>query len=115
MKIEHYSFGSIKISGQSYDHDLLILPTGVEPWWRKEGHSVSLEDLERIWQFDPDLIILGQGSPGLMEVPESVKNYLRAKGIEVEIVPTKTAVNLYNTYREKSPEKVVIGAFHLTC
>jgi len=115
MKIEHYNFGSIKISGRLYDHDILILPTGVESWWRKQGHSVCLEDLEKIWQFAPDLMIFGKGWMGMMQVSEIIMNHLSTKGIEVIAALTKDAVDFYNEYSEKYPEKVVIGAFHLTC
>ncbi|MCS7180882.1 MAG: MTH938/NDUFAF3 family protein [bacterium] len=115
MKVESYFFGFIKIDNKTYNHDILIFPTGIEKWWRKEGHNVSLEDLEKVWEFNPQIIIFGQGTPGLMKISEEVKNYLNQKNIEFHILPTTSAVKLWNELIEKYPNKVIIGAFHLTC
>ncbi|MCM8772378.1 MAG: MTH938/NDUFAF3 family protein [Candidatus Omnitrophica bacterium] len=115
MKVKKYFFGSIEIEDKVYHHDVLVLPTGIEKWWRKEGHNVCLEDLEKIWKFNPEIIIFGQGTPGLMKVSEEVKKILTDKNIEFHILPTSSAIKLWNEYIEKYPDKIIIGAFHLTC
>ena len=62
MKIEKYSFGSITINGKEYTKDVIIFPDKVlSPWWREEGHSLSLKDLKDVIESAPNLLIIGTG------------------------------------------------------
>ncbi len=111
--IEDYSFGKITISGRLYTSDLLICPDRVIPdWWRKEGHSLVPEDLNQVMGLSPRKLIIGSGSPGMLEVPDPTKKWLEQKGIEFLILPTSQACEQYN----KSPDKVgLVVGLHLTC
>ncbi len=111
--IEKYSFGQIVIDGKAYSSDVIVYPDRVDPtWWRKEGHRLCLDDLRDIIIEKPDVIVIGQGDPGLMEVPDSLKNELSNQGIEVIAAPTSLAVKIFN---EMFTKKHIIGGFHLTC
>lgn len=113
MKIESYSFGSIVINGETYTKDVVILPGLVfSPWWRKEGHLLHMEDLTVALKERPDILVIGKGYNGAMGVPEGLMNELRKMGIEVISDNTKTAVEVFNRYRDY---KKVIAALHLTC
>ena len=113
MTIESYRFGSITVNGKTYNSDIIIYPDRVrDSWWRKSGHSLCLEDIEEVLAFKPDLLIVGQGKPGLMSVPPSVRETVRQRGIELAAMPTEKAVRRYN---ELSGEKRVVAAVHLTC
>ena len=47
MRIQNYEFGRVKINGETYNNDVIILPDRVVPdWWRKSGHEVQIEDIE---------------------------------------------------------------------
>ncbi|MGD8628620.1 MAG: MTH938/NDUFAF3 family protein, partial [bacterium] len=73
MKIEAYRFGSISIDGTAYESDLKIIEGRVVPgWWRKEGHNLLLVDIEDILEAGPEVLIVGQGDPGLMKVSGEV-------------------------------------------
>ncbi len=76
-KIDSYQFGKIVIDGQAYDKDLIITPHGVTPdWWRAEGHSLSIPDLEAVLEAAPEVLIIGQGAYGRMELPDSTRQEL---------------------------------------
>lgn len=111
--IEDYQFGSIKIDGQTFDHDIQITPLGILKWWRDEGHRVGLEDLEEALKQNPEIIVIGTGASGMMEVPSPIKKYLEEKNIEVINKKTGQAVKDYNQLAKKGQK--VIALFHLTC
>jgi len=114
MKIDSYNFGSIKIDGKEYRNDIIVFPDRVSPdWWRKEGHNLHIEDLKEILDYSPDVLIIGTGANGVMNVPEPTKNKLKESGIEVIEEKTTMAVNIFNQKIEKDTNAV--GAFHLTC
>jgi len=112
--IENYSFGSIKISGKVYNSDLIILGDKIiSSWWRKSGHKLVCEDMEDVFSFKPEIIVVGRGEPGLMSVEEDVIRKCSEEEIEFFERPTKAAVKLFNGYSGEG--KKVAGCFHLTC
>lgn len=110
--IDSYEFGRIVIDGKEYTEDVLIFPNKVESWWRKEGHELSMEDLEEVFKAEPETIIIGTGHSGVMSVPQDVSDQIKAKGIELEIQKTGDA---YKTYNALSSVKKVVACLHLTC
>jgi hypothetical protein len=113
MKIAHYSFGKITIDGETYTSDVIIYPERVDPsWWRKEGHTLNIEDLHDVLNANPAVVVVGTGFFGVMKVPTETIAYLESKGIEVHAARTGKAVELFNAFQ---PGKKVIAALHLTC
>jgi hypothetical protein len=114
MKIDRYSFGEIVIGGKRYTRDVIILQEGVKSnWWRSRSHFLSLEDIKDVLIPPPEILIIGQGDPGLMETGDDVKNFCKNNHIKLYIMPTKEAVDKFNAYRVQG--KKVIAALHLTC
>jgi len=114
MRIESYSFGVMKVQGSEYRGDLIVFPDKVQSnWWRKEGHSLAMEDLNDVLAFEPEVLVIGKGASGLMKVPDSTEKTLQQKGIEVIAADTGQAWSIFNEQMEKG--KKVVGAFHLTC
>jgi len=112
--IENYSFGKIKILNKLYTEDVKILGTKVIPSWRrKEGHKLYPEDIEDILSFEPEVIVVGTGSPGLMSVQDEVKQLCEEKEISLISCPTEEAVEIFNKLSEEG--KKIAGCFHLTC
>lgn len=112
--VEEYKFGRIKVSGREYYSDIIIFPDEIlSNWWRKEGHSLCLEDLEEVIKRKPKILIIGNGYSGVMRVPGSVIEELKRMGIEVIVKHTREAVKEYNRLA-KAGEKVA-AALHLTC
>jgi hypothetical protein len=113
MKIEHYSFGKITIEGKTYTSDMIIYPGKVNAsWWRKQGHNLEIADLVDVLAAQPEVLVVGTGAMGLMKVPKETISHLESKGIEVHVVRTGEAVELFNKLQK---DKIVIAAFHLTC
>ncbi len=78
MIIQEYRFGYMKISGKGYTTDLKIIGDKViSNWWRKQGHRVFKGDVEDLIKEGVEVIIIGQGDPGMMRVDTSLKNYLK--------------------------------------
>jgi hypothetical protein len=113
MHIDGYVFGRIIIDGKAYTTDVIIYPDRVNSsWWRTEGHSLYKKDLPGIAEAKPDVLVIGTGNMGVMQVPESTIKYFEEQGIEVHVAKTGKAVEMFN---ELSAGKKVIAAFHLTC
>jgi len=114
VRIEEYEFGRIVVNGYEYREDIIIHDGGVEAgWWRKEGHKVSVEDLERILELNPELIIFGTGANGRLRVERHVKDLLKERGIEFMELNSYDAVKVYEGLSQK--RKGVVLAIHLTC
>jgi hypothetical protein len=112
-KIESYRFGKIVIDGRSYLHDVIIYPDRVDGnWWREEGHSVALSDLGEVLESQPSLLVIGQGNPGRMEMPDDTRRKIEERGIELIAQPTRDAVATYNRLCQV---RRVVAALHLTC
>jgi len=113
MKIDRYEFGMATIDGHTYTSDLKIFPNRVKPnWWREEGHELHIADITDVLDSSPDLIIIGTGASGAMNVPYEVENHMKKLGIELIILPTKEAVQRHNSI---SGKKSTITCLHLTC
>ena len=115
MRIDEYHFGKMVVAGSPYESDLMICGEELyERWHRNEGHSLCIEDLEWMLERGPEILIIGKGNAGCMEVPIVVLEELRQRGIDVRVAKTTEAVELYNEIVQKETRK--IGAsFHLTC
>lgn len=110
--IDSYAFGRMVVDGKEYRRDLKLLPSGIKPdWWRKEGHVLHLADMEDALEGKPEVIIVGTGHDGCMEVDRSVAERCRESGIKLIALRTADAVEEFN--RRSGPG--VIGLFHLTC
>jgi hypothetical protein len=113
-QIEQYSFGNMKINGTVYQQDVIVFPKKVlSGWWRREGHSLSEEDLKQVLDYHPDVLIVGTGASGMLRVPETTRKTLRKMNIQVMAQKTDQAVECFNEHIEKG--RNAVGAFHLTC
>lgn len=82
--IDSYSFGSITVKGRVYNQDLIIFPDRIKSnWWRKQGHSLGRQDLDEVIDYRPEVLVVGKGVSGLMDVPASTKNALKKYSIEI--------------------------------
>jgi hypothetical protein len=114
MQIDSYQFGKIVIDGVSYSSDIIIVGGSVQAdWWRKEGHSLAVEDLESVIAAGPSVLIVGCGASGLMKVPERTRQVLQENDIQLEAVDTHKAVQRFNELSQTGVN--VAAAMHLTC
>lgn len=113
MKIDNYEFGRVKIDGETYNNDVIILPDRVVPdWWRKSGHEVQIEDIEDIISAAPEVLIVGTGYYDMLRVLGDAEKKLTEIGCQVIKQNTKEAWKVYN---ELAKSKRVVAALHLSC
>jgi hypothetical protein len=111
-RLENYRFGHLVLDGEEQTHDIIVTPTQVVTnWWRKDGHSLVLEDLAEVLDALPQRLIVGTGHDGRMRPDPACVEELERRGVEVEIVRTGEAVRRY----EKSNPAATAAALHLTC
>jgi hypothetical protein len=114
MHIDSYEFGRIVIDGVAYNSDCLILGSGVRAnWWRKQGHVLSIEDVQPVIEAKPQVLIIGTGASGMMRVPAETRNFLTEHKIKVETLSTARAVERFNKLSSQGTN--VAAALHLTC
>lgn len=113
MTIEEYSFGRIVVDGREERRDLIITASGIHAnWWRKAGHSLSIEDLDAVVEARPEVLVVGTGHDDNMRPVPGLGKDLASLGIETEFLPTLDAVNRFN---ELLGVRNVAAALHLTC
>lgn len=112
--IESYDFGRITVDGRKYTRDLIIFLNRVKDgWWRREGHKLSMHDLKEAVEAKPEVLIIGTGYNGYMDVSSDVREFFASKKIELIIEKTTQACKTYN--RLAKSKRRVVAAFHLTC
>ncbi len=118
MHIEGTRFGNITIDGKTYDHDVVIrLDGGIVKRKKKlskklygTSHVVSKDEAKFVFQKGCELLVLGSGQDGNVNLSPEAAAYLSKKGCETVIRPTPEAVRVFNGARVKK-----IGLFHVTC
>jgi hypothetical protein len=111
-RLQDYSFGHIVVDGKEETNDLIVLPGRVVTnWWRREGHSLAIEDLDEVQDDLPEKLILGTGAHARLRPTRAVIEELERRGIDVEVLPTDEAVRRYGELDERH----AAAALHLTC
>ena len=111
-------FGSITIAGEVYEHDVVIRLSGQVKKQKKKlskekfgtSHKVSLEEAEHIYEAGAELLIVGTGHIGCVELSDEAAGFFRKKGCTVQLLPTPKAAEAWN-----AADGTVIGMFHVTC
>lgn len=112
MAIDFYRFGRIVVDGVEHSRDLIVLPERViGNWWRRDGHSLVIEDLDDVLDELPERLVVGCGAQGRLRPHPSVIEALTKRGVEVEALPTGDAVERYSRL---DPARTA-AALHLTC
>jgi|YelNatPaOPRAMG01_1025707.scaffolds.fasta_scaffold08426_9 hypothetical protein len=114
--ITEYQFGKIVVNGKTFTRDLIIVSSSnkiIDDWWREEGHSLKLDDIELVINEDYDYLVVGTGYFGRMQVEEEVFQELESRGKKIIAKPTEDAIKEFNRLLKENQK--VIGAFHITC
>jgi hypothetical protein len=113
MHIDQYDFGLIVIDGQTFKNDVLIWPGRIKSdWWRREGHFLQLDDVAEALAADPQVLVVGRGAYGRLEVDPALAAYLQDRGVELMAHPTREACQVINDLAGK---RRLAAALHLTC
>jgi len=116
MRIEGFSFGTIRIDGETFDRDVVIDRGAVRLRKKKPskrfrdefGHTpLSVE--ERIpWKCTR--LVIGTGAQGALPVMPAVLEEAKRRGVEITTVRTKKAIQLLQSARDATN-----AVLHITC
>lgn len=115
MRLEEFSFGSIRIDGVSYDHDVVI--DRGEVFKRKKKASKKFRDafghtplsLEEKIPWKCRRLVVGTGT-GALPVMDEVKAEAQRRKIELLILPTADAIEEL----KRQPDRTN-AILHVTC
>ena len=111
-RVEGYRFGRVVVDGGEQTRDVIVLPNRiVTNWWRADGHKLVLTDLDGVLDELPGHLLVGTGAYGRLRPDPETLERLRARGIEVEAMPTDEAVRRYGELDSGQ----TAAALHLTC
>jgi hypothetical protein len=114
-RLTDYEFGRIRVDGTEHTRDVIVLPERVVgDWWRRNGHSLVIDDLDEVADELPERLVVGCGHDGRLRPDPSVVEALARIGIEMEALPTADAVRRYTELETENPAAVA-AALHLTC
>jgi hypothetical protein len=116
MRLDRFTFGSIRIDGTTYDHDVVIDGGSVHK--RKKGPSKRLREayghtplsIQEDLPWDCDRLVIGTGAEGSLPVLPEVREQARRRRVELVELPTSQAVDVLN--RGSDGTNAVL---HLTC
>jgi len=115
IRFEGFSFGSIRIDGATYEHDVVIDRGEVRKRKKKPskkfredfGHTPLSAEEKIPWKCGR--LIVGTGT-GALPVMEEVKNEARRRDVQLLILPTAKAIEELR----KNPEDTN-AILHITC
>ena len=111
--IDSYRFGQIVVNGRKYTSDVIIFPDRVkDDWWKKTGHELCLDDIAEVMAENPEVLVVGTGTSGLMKVLPEVNQAVETQGIKLVVETTDKACHTYNQF---SRSQRTIAAFHIGC
>lgn len=117
-KIDKTKFGSITVSGEKYQHDILIRLNGKVEKRKKKlskkvygtSHVVSLAEAEHVYEDGAKRLIIGSGQSGMVELSPQAAAFFHQKKCAVKLLTTPEAIRCWN-----EAESPAIGLFHVTC
>jgi len=116
MKFEEFSFGSIRIDGGNYDHDVVIDQQKIRKRKKKPskrfrddfGHTPLSVEEDIPWKCRR--LVIGTGAYGGLPVMKEVKREAERRKVELLIVPTIRAIAFL---KQDTDETNAI--LHVTC
>ena len=117
-KIDKTKFGSITVSGEKYEHDVIIRLNGEVEKRKKKlskqiygtSHTLSKAEAEYVYEDGAARLIIGSGQTGMVELSPEADDFFTKKKCAVELMPTPEAIEYWNEAGGKT-----IGLFHVTC
>ena len=116
MRFTEYAFGSIRVDGVTYDHDLIIDRGKIRK--RKKaasrkfrgafGHTpLSIaEDIP--WRCRR--LVIGTGADGALPVMQQIQQEARRRQVDLVVLPTAEAIGVLT-----GPAKDTNAVLHVTC
>lgn len=119
MHIDSTEFGSVTIDGKKYNQVLIIGDSAMERDYDKlkelfgTSHKIGDWEVEELLKQAPEIIIIGTGQSGAMEVEKEIIDNFKNKEIEVITAKTPEAIEIYNQKIKQG--RRVNALIHTTC
>jgi hypothetical protein len=117
--INSTQFGEIIIDDKKY-HQVLIVGDSVEERDYKKleelfgtSHEIGDWEIKKLISNDPEIIIIGTGQTGAMEVDDEIVRKFKEVSIEIIVDITPKAIEIYNDQVKLG--KKVNALIHTTC
>jgi len=117
--INSTEFGNVVIDDKKYNQVLITGDSIMERDYNKlkelfnTSHKIGDWEVEELLKENPEIIVIGTGQNGAMEVDKEFIDSMKQKNIEVIAVETPKAIEIYNE-KVKSNKRVNI-LIHTTC
>jgi hypothetical protein len=116
MRIDQFSFGSIRIDGVIYEHDVVITRGRVQK--RKKKLSKPFRDafghtplsIEENIPWDCRRLVVGTGADGRLPVMDEVRHEADRREVELLTLPTSEAIRAL-----QGEPKHTNAVLHVTC
>ena len=116
MRIDQFTFGSIRIDGVVYEHDVVIARGRVRK--RKKKSSKPFRDafghtplsIEEDIPWDCQRLVVGTGADGALPVMDEVKQEAARREVALLTVPTREAIRAL-----QAEPKDTNAILHVTC
>jgi hypothetical protein len=116
VHIEGFEFGSIRIDGRTYDHDVVLRKGSISRRKKKPSKAFREEfghtplSLREDIPWDCDRLVIGTGAHGALPVMDEVRRDAERRG--VELVIRKTADAIAEVNRGAARTNAIL---HVTC
>lgn len=112
--ISSTKFGSITIDGRAYEHDVIVTWDGkVKAAETETRHLIGEEELSKLILERPEIIVIGTGQSGCMEIAPEVAAFAEKKKLKVIGKPTPQAVKEFNELVRAG--RRAVAYMHVTC
>jgi hypothetical protein len=116
-RILEISWGRMDVESLGVGKDFKLYPGGGREWnWTETGtrHQPGIQpaDVEELLAHGATTVVLSRGMDLQLHVAPETLDYLEERSIQVHVVETRGAVELYNKLVDTT---AVAGLFHSTC
>jgi hypothetical protein len=116
MRFSGYSFGSVRVDGVTYNHDLVIdrgeirkrKKAASRQFRDRHGHTPLSVAEDIPWRCRR--LVIGTGADGALPVMQEVRDEARRREIDLVVVPTAEAIGALTKARADTN-----AILHLTC
>lgn len=109
--IDSVSFGEAKVDGKTYYSDVVV-------WWDGKvemvvkNHQFGMNELLNLLKKKPDVVVLGTGLEGCVEILEEVEQEIENKGLLFFVEKTPNALEVFNAMVNEG--KKAVAFLHVT-
>jgi hypothetical protein len=116
MHIEAFEFGSIRIDGNTFDHDVVLRNGKIskrkkkasKPYKELFGHTPLSVAEDIPWKCDR--LVIGTGAYGRLPVMHELRDEAERRGVELVVLPTREAIEEVNRGKRRTN-----AILHVTC